>query len=50
MAHGTLGHPIEHIRVKGSHMTFTVQHKKFYYVKGGPCGMGGQHRPKSKLA
>ena len=36
-----LGHSIEHSRGMGSHMTFTVQYKMFYYAKGEPCGMGG---------
>ena len=27
LAHGSLGHAIEHGQVKGSHMAFSVQHK-----------------------
>ena len=27
LAHGTLGHVLEHGQVKGSHMTLNVQHK-----------------------
>ena len=50
-AHGTLGHAIEHGQVKGSHMTLNVQHESlFNYNRGPPCVMGGQHRPKSRLA
>ena len=50
LAHGTLGHAIEHGQIKGSHMTLTVQCQMFIYTKGRPCGMGGQQRPKSRLA
>ena len=51
LAHGSLGYAIEHGLVKGSHMAFNVQHKfNLIYTKGEPCGMGGQHRPKSRLA
>ena len=31
-AHGTLGHAIEHGKVKGSHMTFNVQHESSFYL------------------
>ena len=32
-AHGTLGHVIEHGQVKGSHMTFNVQHESSFKFK-----------------
>ena len=35
LAHGSLGHAIEHGQVKGSHMAFSVQHKiNLIYTKG----------------
>ena len=51
-AHGTLGHATEHGQVMGSHMTLNVQHEKLIqiYIKREPCVMGGQQRPKSRLA
>ena len=30
LAHGTLGHAIEHGQVKGSHMTLNVQHESSF--------------------
>ena len=49
-SHGTLGHVIEHGQVKGSHMTLYNMKAHLIYTKGQPCVMGGQHRPKSRLA
>ena len=51
-AHGTLGHAIEHGQVKGSHLTLNVQHESSFKftTKGHHVVMGGQHRPKSRLA
>ena len=35
LAHGSLGHAIEHGQVKDSHMAFNVQHKfNLIYTKG----------------
>ena len=41
LAHGSLGHTIEHGQVKGSHMAFTVQHKiNLIYTKVGTMWYG----------
>ena len=41
LAHGSLGHAIEHGQVKGSHMAFNFQHKiNLIYTKVGTMRYG----------
>ena len=51
LTHATLDHATEHEQVRGSHLTLNVQHESlFNYTRGPLSVMGGQHRPKTRLA